>query len=136
MPYLTVMAHFHWIHDLLTSNPLMTWLDLQPMKHVMNTTMRAVQEHESHTDARNDMIEYWKSQKHSEPLIERELLATANRNVAAGADTVGSELQAFVYLLRNPECLSRLHDELDAASLNNEISSPVQYNTARKLYYF
>ena len=141
IPYLGIMAHFYKYHDLLMSNPLVAWLvdwlDVQPMKHVMNTTMRAVRERESNNNARNDMIEHWKTQKYSKPLTERELLATANANVAAGADTVASELQACVYLLlRNPECLRCLCDELDAAALDSKISSPVQYNAAQKLPYF
>lgn len=137
VPYLSVMGHFYQYHDLLMSNPLMAWLDLQPMKHVMGTTTRAAQDRESNEKPRYDMIEHWKSQKHAEPLTERELLATANANVAAGADTVGSELQACVYLLlRNQECLRRLRDELDAAALSGEISSPVQYEEAQKLPYF
>lgn len=135
--YLSVMAHFHQYHDILMSNPFMAWLDLQPMKHVMNTTKRAVQERKENERAGNDMIEHWISQKSSKPLTEKELLATANANVAAGADTVASELQAFVYLvLRNPECLRRLRDELDMEASQNEISLPVQYNVAQKLPYF
>ena len=135
--YLSIMAHFYQYHDILMSNPFITWLDLQPMKHVMNTTKRAVHEREKNERARNDMIKYWRSQKRSEPITARELLATANANVAAGADTVSSELQAFVYLvLRNPECLGRLCDELAAEASRNNISFPVQYDTAQKLPYF
>jgi cytochrome P450 len=131
------MGHFYQYHDLLMSNPIMAWLDLQPIKHVMATTVRAVQERERSDKARNDMIEHWKSRKSSESLTERELLATANANVAAGADTVGTELQACVYLLlKNPECLRRLLNELDAAAFSNTISSPVQYDAAQKLPYF
>ena len=137
VPYLSIMAHFHQYHDLLTTNPIMRWLDLQPMEHVMKTTMRAVRGREANEAARFDMIEHWKAQKNSEPLTERELLATANANVAAGAETVSSELQAFVYLvLRNPECLRRLRNELDAAASSKEISAPVQYNDAQGLPYF
>lgn len=137
VPYLSIMAHFYQYHDILMSNPFMAWLDLQPMKHVMNTTKQAVQEREKNKRARNDMIEHWRSQKHSEPITERELLATANANVAAGADTVASELQAFFYLvLRNPGCLRRMRDELDAEASRLKFSFPVQYDVAQRLPYF
>jgi hypothetical protein len=139
-PYLSIMAYFHGIHEFLMSNldPLITYLDVHPMKHVIGTTLAAVLEHEKMSSVhRHDMLEHWKSQTHSVPLTQRELLAAANANVAAGADTVGSEMQAFVYnLLRNTECLIRLREELDSAAANNELSLPVQYREAQKLPYF
>lgn len=135
VPYLSIMAHFYQYHDLIMSNTIMAWLDLQPMKHVMETTVRAIQERERNGNSRIDMIEHWKS--HSEPLTDKEILSTASANVAAGADTVASELQAFVYLLlRHPDCLRCLRAELDAAALNHRISVPAQYNAVQDLPYF
>ncbi|KAI4154612.1 MAG: hypothetical protein LQ340_001558 [Diploschistes diacapsis] len=137
IPYLTVMAHFPQYHDFLMLNPLTKWLNFQPMKHVMDTTTRAVIEREQSLVSGSDMMEHWKSQKAGDPLTRRELLATANANVAAGADTVGTQMQSFVYLmLRHPECLRRLRTELDEALLKNKISSPVSYNASQGLQYF
>ena len=137
VPYLTVMAYFHQYHDLLMTNPLTRWLDFQPMRHVMNTTTKAIQEREESTAVESDMMEHWMSQKIGSPLTRRELLSTATSNVAAGADNVGTELQAVVYLmLQNPRCLQTLRRELDSASASHTIVSPVQYDAAQNLTYF
>ena len=120
------MAYFYQYHDLLMSNPITAWLDLQPMKHVVIATVRAFQERERNGKLWNDMIEHWKSQNQSEPMTEKDLLATANANMAAGVDTVAGELQAFVYLLlRNSDCLRQWCSELDSAASDKKISSPV-----------
>ena len=137
--YMSFMAHFYRYHDALMSIPIFSWLDLQPMKHVMNTTLQAVKIREESSISGQDMMEHWKTahQKHPERMTRKDVLATANANVAAGADTVSCMLQAFIYLmLRHPKCLSRLQTELDEAALSGTIASPVAYATAQKLAYF
>jgi cytochrome P450 len=62
------------------------------------------------------------------------LLQTANNAYNAGADTVGATAQAFVYyLLRHPNYLQRLRDEIDTAQDRDELSPMVQYNEAQRL---
>ncbi|KAH8594380.1 cytochrome P450 [Bisporella sp. PMI_857] len=135
VPYLAMMAYFHMIHEILS--PLLVWLDIQPMRHVMDTTIQAVNAREKSDRVAWDMIEQWKNQKSGEPLTQRELLAAANANIAAGGEGIGTQSQALVYLLlKNPDCLQRLYRELNEAALNHQVSSPVQYSEALELPYF
>lgn len=135
--YLSFMAYFHKWHDLLMANPLIEYFDLQPMRHVMATTEKAVRTREKNSKARNDMIERWKRQTSDTPLTSKDLLSAANANVAAGAETVGTALQAFVYqMLQHPKCLARLRNEIDEAAAVGKLASPVRWSAAQDLTYF
>lgn len=137
--YLAIMAYFPALHDLLTAamGPLLAWLDLQPMKHVMSTTEKAIAERETNDSVSSDMVAYWKAQKDGDPISDRDLLATANANIAAGSETVGSMMQAVLYhILNNQRCHRRLREEIHNAARQGFISSPVQYKASLKLPYF
>ena len=137
VPYMTIMAYFHTYHYVVMANRVMQWLGLFLMKHIMDITIQSVVEREKSEKVQHDMMEYWKTQMASENLSRKDLLATASMNVAAGGDTVGTEMQAFVYMmLRRPRCLQLLHQELDTALAEGKISSPIQYNAAQDLPYF
>ena len=137
--YLSAMAYFHRYHDALMSMLTFSWIDLQPMKHVMNTTLHAVQIREKSSVESVDMMEQWKAahERHPEGISKKDILSTANANVAAGADTVSTAFQAFIYLmLRNPKCVQRLRMELDKAALVGRTSLAVPFATAQRLPYF
>jgi Cytochrome P450 len=137
--YLAVMAYFPDLHDWLTAvlSPILLRLGLQPMKHVLETTEQALHSREVDDAAGNDMVSHWKHQKEDDPLSARDLFSTANANVAAGGDTVGTIEQAFMYyMLKNPRCVERLQAELDEAARQGKISAPVGYQAALQLPYF
>jgi cytochrome P450 len=72
--------------------------------------------------------------KYPDRMAENELLAAAVGNIGAGADTVGATAQALIYyLLRHPEYLPRVREEIDTAQERGELSPMVQYNEAQKL---
>ena len=88
---------------------------------------------------KNDMMQGWLDvrAKYPDRMAENELFAAAVGNIGAGADTVGATAQALVYyLLRHPECLQRVRDEIDAAQARGELSAIVQYHEARDLPFF
>ena len=138
LSYITFMGHFHQFHDFLI-NPLVDILHLQPGRHIFQTAEKAITTRErAHMDQK-DMMGAWMDiiKKHPERMTEREMHSAAIGNVVAGSDTVSTQLQAFVYhLLRNSSCMTRLREEIDAASARGELSCPVAYSETQKLPYF
>lgn len=75
-------------------------------------------------------------EKYPDRMAENEIFAAAVANIGAGADTTSATLQAFFYyLLRNPQYLQRLREEIDTASANGQLSRIVSYAEAQKLPY-
>ncbi|KAL2849857.1 cytochrome P450 [Aspergillus pseudoustus] len=57
-------------------------------------------------------------------------------NVGAGSDTTGISMTAIIYfLMKNPHCLQKLRDEIEAAAKQGNLSSPVTFQEAQKLPY-
>lgn len=136
--YLAIMAFFPNVHDVLEAflSPLMKLLHVQPMKHVLNTTEKALKVRGADPEKGKDMVAHWKEEGTDGPMSDLDMFSTANANVAAGGDTVGSFMQGFVYqICRHPPVQQRLQQELDEAARNGLISSPVKYDAAMKLPY-
>jgi hypothetical protein len=130
--YVCIVGHFNWAHDYLLANPLIAYLKLQPSMHIFDITVEAVKAASEKDKDRKDMIEQWKQQyaNHPDKMAENEILAAAVANMGAGADTVSTILQGFFYyLLRDPESLKMLQEEIDHAQL----STVPQYHEAREL---
>ena len=136
--YLALMAHFPDVHETLMPiiTPLLIRVGMAPTNHVLQSTEAAIRAREGDDDASNDMFAHWKHQKAEDPISWRDLFATANANIAAGGDTVGTAEQAFVYyMLKHPDCVARLRAELDEASRQGRVAVPVQYQAAQQLPY-
>lgn len=59
-------------------------------------------------------------ERHPDRMSPREIQSAAFNAVAAGADTVATGLQAFVYLMvRRPDLWERVRQEIDDAGLAN-----------------
>ncbi|KAJ5667432.1 pisatin demethylase [Penicillium longicatenatum] len=57
-------------------------------------------------------------------------------NIAAGSDTTAISLSAiFYYLLRNPEKLQRLEDEIDRVMMRRSKSGPLTYLESQQMVY-
>jgi cytochrome P450 len=57
-------------------------------------------------------------------------------NIGAGSDTTGISMTAVIYfLMKHPACLQKLRDEIDAATQQGNLSSPVTFQEAQKLPY-
>ena len=119
--YLAIMAYFPWAHNYLLANPLIEKLGLQPAMHVLDTCNAAIKVRSENDKVRRDMIEQWLDQrrKHPDRMEESEIFAAVVITVGAGADTISAALQAFIYyLIRCPDMLERLRDEIDNAKLS------------------
>lgn len=134
--YIAAMGHYVWFHNLTLGNPLPSKIGIQPSSHIFDTCVAAIDTRKNNPEVRNDMMQRWLDvrAKYPDRMAESELLAAAVANIGAGADTVGATAQAFVYiLLRHPEYLKQVRDEIDAAQARGELSTIVQYNEAQKL---
>ena len=120
--YICIVGHYSFMHDYLLANPLIAYFNLQPSMHIFDVCLGAVGVRAKNTEARNDMIEQWQTQRlvHPDRMGENEILAAAVANMGAGADTVSCVMQAlFYYLLRDPVSLKLLRDEIDGAGLSD-----------------
>lgn len=118
--YVAVGGYMQWFH-LLLSNPLVTWLDVLPFGHIIDTAVGAIKEREKNPDARFDAVAHWFRYLAQNParMSAREVQSAASNAVAAGADTVACGLQAFVYhMIRRPDLWQRVRDEIDDSDLS------------------
>lgn len=116
--YATVGGHMQWFHILL-SNPFITWLNVLPFGHIIDTAMGAIKERAKNPDARMDVVHHWFKylEEHPDRMIPEEIQSAATNTVAAGADTVACGLQTFVYyMIRQPELWERTAREVNKMS--------------------
>ncbi|RAH72484.1 cytochrome P450 [Aspergillus aculeatinus CBS 121060] len=149
--YIAIVGHYVWLHNLTLGNPLLSRLGLQPTSHIFDTCLAAIDHRQrqsqektpattptSTVPPRLDMMERWLTtrQQHPERMAESEIMGACVANVGAGADTTSATLQAFVYhLIRHPQYLAKLRQELDEAQARGELSPIVSYAEATKLPY-
>lgn len=57
-------------------------------------------------------------------------------NVGAGSDTTGISMTAVIYfLMKHPDCLRKLRDEIDTATRDGNLTNPVTFQEGLKLSY-
>ncbi|QKX60212.1 uncharacterized protein TRUGW13939_07355 [Talaromyces rugulosus] len=57
-------------------------------------------------------------------------------NIGAGSDTTGISMCAVIYfLMKHPNCLQKLRDEIEMADRQGNLSSPVTFQEAQRLPY-
>ncbi|KAB5581285.1 cytochrome P450 [Coniochaeta sp. 2T2.1] len=57
-------------------------------------------------------------------------------NIGAGSDTTGISMTAILYfLMKHPHCLQKLRDEIDTATREGRLSTPVTFQEGQKLAY-
>lgn len=57
-------------------------------------------------------------------------------NIGAGSDTTGISMSAVIYfLMKYPNCLKKLRDEIETAEKEGNLSNPVSFQEAQKLPY-
>ncbi|PYH94298.1 cytochrome P450 [Aspergillus ellipticus CBS 707.79] len=136
--YIAIMGHYVWLHNLTLGNPLLSRLGLQPSSHIFDTCLAALDQRKKNSAVRLDMMERWLHVRREYPdrMDEAEVFGAAVANIGAGADTTSATLQAFFYyLLRNPQYLHRVRQEVDEAHARGELSPVVSYAEAAKLPY-
>ncbi|EXJ71806.1 uncharacterized protein A1O5_05616 [Cladophialophora psammophila CBS 110553] len=57
-------------------------------------------------------------------------------NIGAGSDTTGISMTAIIYfLMKHPDCLQKLREEVDTAARQGNLSNPVTFQEGQKLSY-
>lgn len=86
------LGYFQWLFFLL-ANPLTTWLEILPFGFIYNASKSAVDKRRRSPDSRLDGLALWlkTNREHPERLSLREVYATSNVAVQAGAETVSCE---------------------------------------------
>jgi cytochrome P450 len=57
-------------------------------------------------------------------------------NIGAGSDTTGISMSAIIYfLMKHPDCLQELRDEIETAERQGNLSNPVTFQEVQKLPY-
>lgn len=134
--YISLICHAYWLHGLLWANPIMGWLNMQPTGHIVDTCLAAVDSRKKNDKVRRDMMEQWLEVRRTYPdrMEDEEILAAAVTTIGAGSDTITATMQAlFYYLLRNPNHLLRLREDLDAADGRGELSRIASFAETQKL---
>jgi cytochrome P450 len=134
--YIALMGNYVWFHYLTLGNPLFSRLGLQPNSHIFDTCLLAVDDRKKNPEVRHDMMQRWIDIRavHPERLSEKDIFGAAVANIGAGAETISSTAQAVIYyLLKNPEYLRRVLEEIDDAQKAGQLSRVVQYSEAARL---
>ena len=135
-PYAAVMGYYVWFHNLTLGNPLLSRLGIQPSSHIFDTCIAAINTRKENPAKRVDMMQKWLDTraKYPDRMEEVEIFSTAVGTLGAGGDTVSATIQAlFYYMIRHPQYMARLQEELDAAQSSGELSPVIQYAEAQKL---
>ncbi|KAH8651070.1 cytochrome P450 [Xylariales sp. PMI_506] len=127
----------------LLNNPFMTWTQLLPVGHIVNTAITALADRRANLDANFDMAAHWfrgvdKAKKEGYAnFSERHVLAAAVSNLGAGSDTVSCGMQTFVYhMIHHPQRWQRVRDEIDAALREGRCQTQiVNFEDASRLPY-
>lgn len=138
MIYQAIMGYMYWLHPFILHSPLAGCFGLKPHAHIFHTVSAAVQERKDNKTSNVDMVSQWVANHKKWPtrMEEREILAVSGMTTIAGSETMTGALESFFYfLLKNPECMSKLKQELKEARLAGKLSSVVKHEEAKQLPY-
>jgi cytochrome P450 len=138
MIYQAIMGYMYWLHPFILHSPLAGYFGLKPHAHIFRTVSAAVQERQDNKNTNVDMVSQWIANHKKWPtrMEEREILAVSGMTTIAGSETMTGALESFFYfLLKNPECMSKLKEELKEARWAGKLSSVVKHEEAKQLPY-
>jgi cytochrome P450 len=138
MIYQAVMGYMYWLHPFILHSPFAGYFGLKPHAHIFKTVSAAVEKRQKDPNVRHDMVSQWISnlRKWPERMEEREILAVASMTTIAGSETMTGALSSmFYFLLKNPDCMTKLKKELSQAQAAGELSPVVLHEEAKKLPY-
>lgn len=96
--------------------------------------MNDTKEHKTSKDILTHVLDLQKA--NPENYSEWEVLMAAFANIAAGADTTYMSINAILYyLIKNPVCMSKLRQEIEAMSKGGAISDPIKFGETQKMPY-
>lgn len=138
MRYQAVMGFMYWLHPFILHSPLAAYFGLTPHAHIFNVVSKAVKEREDNPEARKDMVSQWVQNHKKWParMENREILAVASMTTIAGSETMTGALESmFYWLLKNPDCMKKLKEELKQAHETDKLSDIVKHREAEQLPY-
>ncbi|KAL1962436.1 hypothetical protein VTN77DRAFT_9707 [Rasamsonia byssochlamydoides] len=150
--YASLCGQIPEAHPFLLGNPLFPILlpSMETWNQVLQFTLKAVNSRsslrrngelekkkkpengEEFDEARNgkDMLSRWSTIHELDPekMSTRDVIVHLSTNVFAGSDTTAIALRAIIYfLIRNPDKLAKVRDELDAADRAGKLSEFISY---------
>lgn len=137
MLYVAVAGYFRRINNMTLANPIIDGWNLTPSQHILDTSRRAVRATQGRPITGTDMLSRWLRTKEENPeshYDEKEIEAAGISAIGAGADTVTIALESFFHnILRTPEHLDRLRDEIDTAQSQGKLSKVLTYEQTQEL---
>ncbi|KAF5984321.1 cytochrome P450 monooxygenase oxidoreductase [Fusarium coicis] len=129
------------MHPFLLGNPLIPYLipAMESWNAVLTFTLKAINsrttiqrdgELELNGDGGRDFLSRWAALKKRDPLkmSTRDVMTHLSTNVFAGSDTTAIALRAIVYfLIKHPESMRMVVEEIDTADKSGKLSDPISY---------
>lgn len=129
------------MHPFLLGNPLFPYLipAMESWNAVLTFTLKAINsrttiqrdgELELNGDGGRDFLSKWAAVKKRDPLkmSTRDVITHLSTNVFAGSDTTAIALRAIVYfLIKHPENMRMVVEEIDTADKSGKLSDPISY---------
>ena len=139
----SLVGQMPWIDTFLRINPLLSKLRPKPMSPIVKFAMARMQERKNRGITEEDSV-------NNQDLLSRFLVAQAKNplappfaimtwitgNITAGSDTTATILSAiFYYLLKYPDTLQKLKEEIVSATKTGRISQPPTWQESQTLKY-
>jgi cytochrome P450 len=139
--YASLCGQVPEMHPLLLGNPLFPILmpSMETWNAVLTFTLKAINsrtsikrdgELELTDGGEKDMLSRWAAVKNKDPLkmSTRDAIVHLSTNVFAGSDTTAIALRAVIYfLIKHPDKMAKVVEEIDAADKDNKLSDPISY---------
>lgn len=124
-----------WAHDYLKPY-IGNWLGVTNRTgSLMQRALAEVEERKTRGTDRNDFLEkFFRLQREGKGVDDTAVISMAAANITAGSDTTAISLRSIIYhLLKNPQHMATLRQEIDQAAKENRLSDPVTMAEAEKL---
>ncbi|KAH7182257.1 cytochrome P450 oxidoreductase [Fusarium flagelliforme] len=139
--YSAICGQVPEMHPLLLGNPLFPYLipSMENWNAVLTFTLKAINsrtpmkrdgELELTDEGGKDLLSRWAAVKNKDPLkmSTRDAIVHLSANVFAGSDTTAIALRAvFYFLIKNPDKMAKVIEEIDTADKNGELSAVISY---------
>ncbi|KAI1066927.1 hypothetical protein LB507_011384 [Fusarium sp. FIESC RH6] len=148
--YSAICGQVPEMHPLLLGNPLFPYLipSMENWNAVLNFTLKAINsrtpmkrdgELELTDEGGKDLLSRWAAVKNKDPLkmSTRDAIVHLSANVFAGSDTTAIALRAvFYFLIKNPDKMANVIEEIDTADKNGKLSDIISYkeSTSNLIY--
>ncbi|CVL12361.1 related to pisatin demethylase cytochrome P450 [Fusarium proliferatum] len=139
--YASMCGQVPEMHPFLLGNPLFPYLipAMESWNAVLTFTLKAINsrttiqrdgELELSDDGTRDFLSKWAAVKNKDPLkmSTRDVITHLSTNVFAGSDTTAIALRAIIYfLIKHPQKMTKVVEEIDTANENGKLSDPISY---------